>query len=65
MAVLMILPDVSSGSAVFSGRRLSVFCLLHFKGNVNIQESNLWQNVKSAFGGSGWVTVEKCGKGEH
>lgn len=36
----------------------------HLKGNVNIQDSNLWQNVKSAFGGSGWGMVEKCGKGE-
>lgn len=48
-----------------SGRRLSAFCPLHLKRNVNIQESNLWQNVKSAFGGSGWGMVEKCGKGEH
>lgn len=48
-----------------SGRRLSVFCPLHFKGIVNTQESNLWQNVKSAFGGSGWGMVERCGKGEH
>lgn len=45
------------------GGRLSVFCLLHLKGNVNIQKSNLWQNVKSAFGGSGWGMAEKCSKG--
>lgn len=42
-----------------SGRRLSAFCLLHLNGSVNIQESNLWQKVKSAFGGSGRGTVEK------
>lgn len=35
------------------GWRLTV-CLLHLNVNVNIQDSNLWQNVKSVFGGSGW-----------
>lgn len=49
--------------SLFSGRRLSVCCLLHLKGNVNTRDSNLWQNVKSASGGSGWEMVEKCGKG--
>lgn len=59
----MVLMSISLDFAVFfSGGRLSVFCLRHLKGNVNTRDSNLWQNVKSASGGSGWEMVEKCGK---